>query len=41
MLDKGRAAGRLLLDESERSEARRVRLPTELVVRRSTGRPRA
>jgi DNA-binding LacI/PurR family transcriptional regulator len=37
MLDKGREAGRLLLDENERSEARHVTLPTELVVRASTG----
>jgi DNA-binding LacI/PurR family transcriptional regulator len=40
MLEKGRAAGRLLLDESERLEARRVLLPTELVVRSSTAAPR-
>jgi DNA-binding LacI/PurR family transcriptional regulator len=40
MLDKGRAAGRLLLDEAERAEARHVTLPTELVVRHSTAPPR-
>jgi DNA-binding LacI/PurR family transcriptional regulator len=40
MLDKGRAAGQLLLDESDRSDARHVTLPTELVVRRSTAPPR-
>jgi DNA-binding LacI/PurR family transcriptional regulator len=40
MLDKGRAAGRLLLDESEHTEARHVLLPTELVVRTSTAPPR-
>jgi len=37
MLDKGRAAGRLLLDDAEGAEARRVQLPTDLVVRSSTG----
>ena len=36
MLEKGRVAGRLLLDEGERPAARRVLLPTELVVRSST-----
>ncbi len=41
MLEKGRAAGRLLLDESDRLEARRVLLPTELVVRPSTAPPRS
>jgi DNA-binding LacI/PurR family transcriptional regulator len=40
MLEKGRVAGRLLLDESDRPEARRVLLPTELIVRRSTAPPR-
>jgi DNA-binding LacI/PurR family transcriptional regulator len=40
MLDKGRVAGRLLLDEADRSHARQVMLPTELVVRRSTAPPR-
>lgn len=40
MLEKGRVAGRLLLDESERPAARHVLLPTELVVRNSTGSPR-
>ena len=39
MLDKGRVAGRLLLDEGERPAARRVLLPTELVVRSSTAPP--
>jgi DNA-binding LacI/PurR family transcriptional regulator len=37
MLDKGRAAGRLLLDEDDRVDARRLQLPTELVIRSSTG----
>jgi DNA-binding LacI/PurR family transcriptional regulator len=40
MLDKGRVAGRLLLDEDERPAARRVLLPTEFVVRSSTAAPR-
>lgn len=40
MLEKGRVAGQLLLDENERPTARRVLLPTELVVRASTGVPR-
>jgi DNA-binding LacI/PurR family transcriptional regulator len=40
MLDKGRVAGRMLLDEGERVEARHVTLPTELIVRSSTGAPR-
>jgi DNA-binding LacI/PurR family transcriptional regulator len=40
MLEKGRVAGRLLLDESERPEARHVLLPTELIVRGSTAPPR-
>jgi DNA-binding LacI/PurR family transcriptional regulator len=40
MLDKGRVAGRLLLDEGEPAEARHVTLPTELIVRRSTAQPR-
>jgi DNA-binding LacI/PurR family transcriptional regulator len=39
-LDKGRLAGQLLLDESERPAARRVLLPTELKIRTSTGVPR-
>jgi len=39
-LEKGRVAGQLLLDESERPAARRVLLPTELMVRASTGVPR-
>jgi DNA-binding LacI/PurR family transcriptional regulator len=41
MLEKGRVAGRLLLDESDRSEARHVLLPTEFVVRHSTAPPRS
>ena len=41
MLEKGRVAGQLLLDEGERPSARHVRLATELVVRRSTAPPRA
>ena len=41
MLEKGRVAGHLLLDEGDRPEARRVLLPTELVVRQSTGPPRS
>ena len=41
MLDKGRVAGSLLLDEGERPSARRVVLPTELIVRASTGPARA
>jgi DNA-binding LacI/PurR family transcriptional regulator len=40
MLAKGRAAGRLLLEEGERTEARSVTLSTELIVRGSTGPPR-
>jgi DNA-binding LacI/PurR family transcriptional regulator len=40
MVEKGRTAGRLLLDRGERSEPRVVRLPTELVVRASTAAPR-
>ncbi len=40
MLEKGRVAGQLLLDEGERPAARHVQLPTELVVRRSTAPPR-
>ena len=40
MLEKGRVAGQLLLDENERPAARRVLLPTALVVRNSTGTPR-
>lgn len=35
--DKGRLAGRLLLDPPERIEDRQVVLPTELIVRASTG----
>ena len=35
-----RDAVNFLLDESERTEARRVLLPTELIVRGSTGPPR-
>ena len=41
MLEKGRVAGQLLLDESERPAARHVLLPTALVVRTSTAPPRA
>jgi DNA-binding LacI/PurR family transcriptional regulator len=40
MLEKGRVAGRLLLDESDRPEARHVLLPTQFVIRRSTAPPR-
>lgn len=40
MLEKGRVAGQLLLDESERPAARHVQLPTELVLRHSTAAPR-
>ena len=40
MLEKGRVAGQLLLDEGERPAARHVQLPTELVVRTSTAAPR-
>jgi DNA-binding LacI/PurR family transcriptional regulator len=40
MLDKGRVAGQFLLDEGERSSARRLLLPTQLVIRNSTGKPR-
>jgi DNA-binding LacI/PurR family transcriptional regulator len=40
MLEKGRVAGRLLLDEGERPTARHVLLPTELIIRNSTGAPR-
>jgi DNA-binding LacI/PurR family transcriptional regulator len=40
MLEKGRVAGRLLLDEGERPAARRVLLPAQLVVRSSTRPPR-
>ena len=36
-LDKGRIAGRLLLEPPEKSEDRQVVLPTQLVVRASTG----
>jgi DNA-binding LacI/PurR family transcriptional regulator len=39
-LEKGRVAGQLLLDESDRPAARRVLMPTELMVRGSTGVPR-
>ena len=39
-LEKGRVAGRLVLDEGERPTARRVLLPTELILRLSTGVPR-
>ena len=39
MLEKGRVAGQLLLDEGERPAARHVPLPTTLVVRNSTGNP--
>jgi len=41
MLEKGRVAGQLLLDEGERPAARHVLLPTELIVRTSTAPPRA
>jgi DNA-binding LacI/PurR family transcriptional regulator len=40
MLEKGRVAGQLLLDEGERPAARHVLLPTELVIRNSSGPPR-
>ena len=40
MLEKGRVAGQLLLDEGERPAARHVLLPTELIVRTSTAPPR-
>jgi DNA-binding LacI/PurR family transcriptional regulator len=40
MLEKGRVAGQLLLDEGERPAARHVVLPTELVIRNSSGPPR-
>ena len=40
ILDKGRVAGQLLLDEGERPAARHVLLPTELIVRNSSGSPR-
>lgn len=40
MLEKGRVAGRLLLDEGERPAARHVLLDTELMVRHSSGPPR-
>jgi DNA-binding LacI/PurR family transcriptional regulator len=40
MLDKGRVAGQFLLDEGERPSARHMLLPTQLVVRNSTGTPR-
>jgi DNA-binding LacI/PurR family transcriptional regulator len=40
MLEKGRVAGQLLLDESERPAARHLLLPTTLLVRNSTGPPR-
>jgi DNA-binding LacI/PurR family transcriptional regulator len=40
MLEKGRVAGQLLLDEGERPAARHVRLPTDLVLRLSTAAPR-
>lgn len=40
MVEKGRTAGRLLLEPAEGSEPRTVRLRAQLVVRRSTARPR-
>ncbi len=40
MLEKGRVAGQLLLDEDERPAARHVLLATTLVPRNSTGKPR-
>lgn len=40
MVEKGRTAGRLLLDRGERSEPRTVRLPADLVMRTSTAAPR-
>ena len=40
MLEKGRVAGQLLLDEGERPAARHVLLPTELTLRLSSGPPR-
>lgn len=40
MLEKGRVAGRLLLDQGERPAARHVLLDTELMVRHSSGPPR-
>jgi DNA-binding LacI/PurR family transcriptional regulator len=39
-MEKGRVAGQLLLDEGERPAARHVLLPTELMIRTSTGIPR-
>ncbi len=40
MLEKGRVAGQLLLDEGERPAARHVLLETELMIRNSSGPPR-
>ena len=40
MVEKGRTAGRLLLEPSEGAEPRTVRLSAQLVVRHSTARPR-
>jgi DNA-binding LacI/PurR family transcriptional regulator len=37
LLEKGRVAGRLLLDEGDRPSARRVLLPAQLIVRSTTG----
>jgi DNA-binding LacI/PurR family transcriptional regulator len=39
MQEKGKAAGRLLLDNSEPGKPRTVTLPTELILGRTTGRP--
>jgi DNA-binding LacI/PurR family transcriptional regulator len=41
VLEKGRTAGELLLDRGERSRPRRVTLPTELCVGRTSREPRA
>ncbi|MCP2260647.1 transcriptional regulator, LacI family [Streptoalloteichus tenebrarius] len=41
VLEKGRAAGRLLLDSAEHGRPRRVTLDTELIVGRTSGQPRA
>jgi hypothetical protein len=39
MLEKGRAAGRLLTDSAEASRPRTVTLPTELVLGDTSARP--
>ncbi len=38
-LDKGRAAGELLLDRGDRQRSRTLLLPTELMVRETSGPP--